>query len=124
MEIMVVLIIIGLVTALVGPNVMKRIGDARQKTAFNQIKLLSSAVKDYYLDMDEYPQRLSQLLENSGNKKWDGPYLDPAKIPLDPWGNEYEYIFPGQHGAFDIISYGADKSPGGEKANADIVSWE
>ena len=124
MEIMVVVIIIGMILGLVGPNMMRRFERAKVKSAKSQIILLRSAVNDFYLDMSEYPSRLDDLITNTGNASWDGPYLDPAKVPLDPWGEAYRYECPGQHGKFDIYSYGADKAPGGDGSDADITSWE
>ena len=123
MELMIVLVILGLVTALVAPNFMKKAEKAKVQSAEVQIRLLANAVKDYYLDMDEYPKELEHLVESPGSKKWDGPYLDPAQLPLDPWGEPYRYEFPGQHGRFDIYSYGADQNPGGDGYDADVTSW-
>jgi len=124
-EIMVVLLIIGLVSALVVPTAVKKIGRAKRQTAVAQVRMLANACKDYFLDMDQYPDRLEDLVQNPGSDKWDGPYLDPPKIPKDPWGNEYEYRKPGGEGRpFDIICYGSDGAPGGEKDAKDITSWE
>ncbi|NOY79889.1 MAG: type II secretion system major pseudopilin GspG [Kiritimatiellaeota bacterium] len=124
-EIMVVLLIIGLVSALVAPQVIKKLNRAKVQTAQTQVRLLKNACKDYYLDMDKYPDRLEDLIQDPGSDKWDGPYLDPPKIPKDPWGNDYHYNKPGQNDRpFDIVSFGADNAPGGEKNNADINSWE
>lgn len=124
MELMIVLLILGLLAALVVPNLMKKADKAKYKTGVLQLKLVSNAIKDYYLDMDVYPENLDDLVNPSGDNKWDGPYLDPPKIPVDPWGEAFHYQFPGQHGSFDLSSYGADKSPGGEKYDADINSWD
>lgn len=124
MELMIVLLIIGLLTAVVGPTFLKKADKAKYRTGQLQLKLVSNAIKDYYLDMDAYPDRLEDLVTNPGSNKWDGPYLDPPKVPVDPWGEPFQYNYPGQHGKFDLVSYGADKSPGGEKYNADINSWE
>jgi len=123
-EIMIVVVIIGMILGMVGPHLMKSLGKAKHKTCQSQIAILGNAAKDYYLDMSEYPSRLDDLITSPGSDKWDGPYLDPAKIPLDPWGESYHYDHPGQHGEFDIYSYGADKSSGGDSQNADIASWE
>ena len=124
-EIMVVLLIIGLLGALVAPKAINKLKKAKRQTAKVQIRLLANAAKDYYLDMDQFPDSLEDMVRNPGGEKWDGPYLEPAKIPNDPWDNEYHYEAPGQDGRdFDIVSYGADNAPGGEGDNADIVSWE
>lgn len=123
-EIMIVVLIIGMIMGLVGPNVLNKLRRAQHTNAKNQIMLLSNAVKDYYLDMAEYPTQLDDLVRSPGNAKWDGPYLDPPRIPLDPWGEPYGYSRPGQHGPYDISSYGADRAPGGTGDAADIGNWE
>ena len=114
-EIMVVLLIIGLLTALVGPHAMKRLSKAKRQAAGAQIKLLINVCKDYYLDMDAYPDRLEDLVDRpGGDDKWDGPYLDPPKLPLDPWGNEYQYeLRQGSDSPVVLSSHGPDGSPGG-----------
>ena len=123
-EIMIVVVIIGMILTLVGPDVVKKLKKARHGTAKNQIMLLSNAVDDYYLDISEYPGKLEDLVADPGNDKWDGPYLRPPKVPLDPWGEPFRYEHPGQHGDYDILSYGSDKAPGGESEAADINNWE
>ena len=81
---------------------------------------------DYKLDVGSYPETadgLQVLVENvSQIEKWDGPYIKPS-IPKDPWGNDYVYVCPGEHGEFDLMSYGADGVEGGEGENADITNW-
>jgi len=123
-EILIVVVIIGMILGLVGPNVVKKLKKAQTGTAKSQVLLLANACKDYYLDMSEYPSKLENLIQNPGTQKWDGPYLDPPKLPLDPWGEPYHYDVPGQHSAFDIYSYGTDKAPGGEGDAADANSWD
>jgi general secretion pathway protein G len=125
-EIMIVVVIIGMIMGLVGPNVMKKLQKAKHQNAKNQIKLLCNAVDDYYLDMSEYPGRLDDLVQNSGHEKWDGPYLTPPKVPLDPWGKEYRYEVPASQGSspYGLYSYGADNASGGEGESADVHSWE
>lgn len=125
-EIMIVVVIIGMIMGLVGPNVMKKLQKAKHQNAKTQIKLLCNAVDDYYLDMSEYPSRLDDLVQKSGNEKWDGPYLAIPKVPLDPWGNEYRYEVPASQGSlpYGIYSYGSDNASGGEGESADIHSWE
>ncbi len=124
MELMIVLLILGLIAALVTPNLMKKAEKAKYKSAELQIRLLANAINDYYLDVDDYPTRLEELVTPANNDKWDGPYLDPPQLPRDPWGEPYQYNYPGQHGRFDLVSYGADKAPGGDKYNADISNWQ
>lgn len=123
-ELLVVLVILGLIAGLVVPNIIGRTEVAKAKAAKAAIVSLSSAVDGYYLDVGSPPENLDDLVSEPGNSgNWRGPYAKQSLI-TDPWGNPYEYRFPGQHGEYDIISYGADRSPGGEGKNADINSWE
>jgi general secretion pathway protein G len=112
-EMMIVVVIIGLLAGLVGPRLLGRLDKAKRETARSQVHLLSNAVKDYYMDMDEYPKSLDDLLRNPGRNqnKWDGPYLDPAVVPKDPWGETYRYE-TSRDGGFTIASSGKDRSFG------------
>ena len=125
-ELMVVIVILVMLTSLAAPMVFKHIRSARITTAKTQIKLLEQALNDYKLDTGKYPdsdEGLQMLVENTANvEKWDGPYIKPA-VPKDPWGNDYVYVCPGEHGEFDLSSYGADGVEGGEGENADITNW-
>jgi general secretion pathway protein G len=121
---MIVIVIIGMIAGLVGPALIQNLVKAKVETAKTQITLLKNACKDYYLDMSEFPRSLDDLVSSPGNPKWDGPYLDPAKVPVDPWGQPYQYQCPGSHGDVDLFSFGNDKAQGGEGKNADITSWE
>lgn len=114
-EMMIVVVIIGLLAGLVGPRVLNRLEKAKRETAKSQIQLLSNSVKDYYMDMDEYPKSLEELLRNPGKNegKWDGPYLEPAIIPNDPWGQPYRYE-TSRDGGFAIASGGRDRSFGSD----------
>lgn len=127
-ELLVVLIILGLVASIAGPNVMKYLGSSKAKTAKLQIKEIGSALELYFLDTGQYPpseQGLKLLVNNDASVMgWNGPYFKQAQIPLDPWGNNYVYQMPGDHGAFDLMSYGADNQPGGESDDRDINNWE
>lgn len=131
-ELMVVLVILGILASLIVPRIMGRPEEARRVKAKVDIHALETALKLYQLDNGEYPsteQGLQALVElpSIGNlpRAWrDGGYLEKGKVPLDPWGNEYIYLCPGSHGDFDIISFGADREPGGEGKNQDIDSWE
>lgn len=127
-EILVVLAILALLVGLVGPRVMKQLGGAKSDTARLQIDDFGAALDLFYLDVGRYPdtqEGLEALVISPANTpKWDGPYLKKKKIPMDPWGTEYQYQSPGQHGDYDLYSYGADNSPGGDGDNSDIVSWE
>jgi general secretion pathway protein G len=126
-ELLVVIVIIGLLAALVGPRIIGKGDQARVKTAAAQIELLGQALDQFSLDNGRYPstsEGLNALLTDPGFDTWDGPYLKKRIIPKDPWGELYKYTSPGSNGDYDLISYGKDKTPGGEKYNADIVSWE
>ncbi len=123
-ELLVVLVILGLIAGLVVPNIIGRTEAAKFKAAKAAIVSLSSAVDGYYLDVGSPPDNLDDLISQPGNApNWRGPYAKQSLI-TDPWGNPYEYRFPGEHGEYDIISYGADRSPGGDGKNTDINSWE
>jgi len=126
-ELLVVMIILALLAALVGPQLFGRVDKARQQAAQAQIEIFSSALGAYRLDNGRYPstdQGLNALVERpSDARNWAGPYLSKA-IPKDPWGNDYAYKSPGDHGDYDIISYGEDGQPGGEGNATDIVSWK
>ncbi|MBK1722101.1 type II secretion system major pseudopilin GspG [Thiocystis violacea] len=127
-ELLVVLAILGLLAGLVGPQVMKFLGSSKSKTAKLQIDDLSSTLDLYRLELGRYPndgEGLSALIENPGDVAgWNGPYLKKGAVPKDPWGNDYQYRFPGEHGSFDIWSLGADNREGGDGENADVKSWE
>ena len=126
-ELMVVLVILGLLAALVAPRVLNRLGQSKQKIARTQIEMLSSALDQFKLDTGRYPtteEGLEALIKDPGVPGWNGPYLKKNKIPKDPWGRDFIYKCPGEHGDFDLYSLGADGKPGGTGENADIVSWE
>jgi len=126
-EILVVVTIIGLLAALVGPRLWKRISGGKQVAAKAQIELFGTALDAFRLDIGRYPtteEGLKALREKpSGADNWNGPYL-PKEIPLDPWKRPYIYISPGNHGDYDLVSLGADGVEGGEGENEDIVSWK
>ncbi|NCO53383.1 MAG: type II secretion system major pseudopilin GspG, partial [Deltaproteobacteria bacterium] len=112
---------------LVGPRMFGKVGSSKLKAAKAQISLLETALDTYRLDVGKYPttdQGLEVLrTKPSDVEKWDGPYL-PKDVPMDPWGKPYVYRSPGEHGDFDIISYGADGRQGGEGEDSDVVSWK
>jgi general secretion pathway protein G len=126
-EILVVITIIGLMVALVGPRVLNYLGESKVKTAKIQIQSFASALDLFYLDTGRYPlssEGLGALVQRGGSLvTWNGPYLKGGSLPDDPWGKPYAYRSPGQHGVYDIISYGADGQEGGTGAAADITSW-
>jgi general secretion pathway protein G len=127
-ELLVVLAIISLLAGLVGPQVMKHLGESKSKTARVQVEELAAALDMYKLDEGRYPSTsdgLNALIERpSSARSWNGPYLRKQKVPPDPWGNPYQYKSPGQHGKFDLSSLGADEAEGGEGEDKDINSWE
>lgn len=128
LELLVVLGIIAMLAGLVGPQVMKHMGESKVKAAKVQVEDLAQTLDMYKLDVGSYPtseQGLNALIENPGDiQRWNGPYLRKSKVPLDPWNNEYHYTSPGEHGKFDISSYGADGKEGGEGEDKDLNSWE
>ena len=123
-ELMIVIAILGLMAYMVAPRLMGVMGKAKPKLALTDIKNLETALDLFYLDVGRYPteeeglKALTQQPENLPN--WGGPYL--KKPPKDPWGRDYVYKFPGEHGPYDIMSYGADGQAGGEGENADITN--
>jgi general secretion pathway protein G len=126
-EIVIVVIIIGLLAALVGPRLFGKVSEAKLKTAKAQIELFGTTLDAFRLDVGRYPtteEGLKVLREKvSDIEMWKGPYL-AKEIPLDPWGRSYVYKSPGEHGEYDLISYGLDGVEGGEGENQDVVSWK
>jgi general secretion pathway protein G len=131
-EILVVITVIGLLAALVGPRILGRVSEAKSATAKAQVELLSVALDNYRLDNGLYPsteQGLAALQEKPTREpippNWRGPYLKRA-IPADPWGRPYVYRCPGEHdqGGNDLSSLGKDGQPGGDGEDADITSWK
>lgn len=126
-ELMIVIIIIGLLAGLVGPRLFGKLTQAKQKAAKAQIELFGTALDAFRLDVGRYPttdEGLKALREKpSGLDAWKGPYL-PKEIPMDPWGKPYLYKSPGEHGEYDLLTYGLDGVEGGEGENQDVVSWK
>ena len=127
-EMLVVVAIIGMFIALVGPRIWGNVDKAKFTQAKAQINNFQTALGTYKLDIGTFPtteQGLIALRVKPGdNAQWNGPYM-PKDLPKDPWGHDYAYKFPGEHGDEpDVISYGLDGQPGGEGLNADIVSWK
>jgi general secretion pathway protein G len=125
-ELLMVMAIIGLLAAIVAPKFMGKVGKAKQQAAQAQIELFGAALDAFRLDVGRYPtsEEGLQALRTSpeGAANWDGAYLK-KDIPRDPWNNPYLYKCPGDHGEYDIISFGADGKEGGESENKDIYSW-
>ena len=126
MELLIVLVILGLLAAVVGPVLYQRISPAKQSAAKSQIENFSTALDNYFVDVGSYPsteQGLNALrVAPTGASNWKGPYLK-KDIPNDPWGQPYQYKSPGRSGGYEIFSQGADGQPGGEEDKADITSW-
>jgi general secretion pathway protein G len=125
-ELLVVLAILGMLAALVGPQVLNQLGGAKSKSAGIQIRDFEQALELYKLDVGRFPRSnegLEALVSQpSGATGWNGPYLKKDEVPEDPWGNPYVYRSPGENGAMDIISLGADGRPGGEGEDADVTN--
>ncbi len=123
LELLVVMVIIGLLAAYVGPRYFAQIGRSEQGAARAQIESFAKALDAYRLDTGAYPtseQGLNALITKPGNElKWQGPYLQKA-VPLDPWARPYLYKGPVSNGDFELMSYGKDGQPGGEAESADI----
>ncbi len=128
-EMLVVVTIIALFAAIVGPKVLKHSDTARVTATRAQIESFMTALGAYKLNTGVYPtteQGLKALrVQPADTPQWGGPYL-PKEVPNDPWGTPYVYKFPSEQGGDEpeIISYGADRQPGGEGINGDIISWK
>ena len=126
-ELLVVLVILGLLAAFVAPQVLNYLGKAKTDAASAQVQNIAGILDLYRLDVGHYPtedEGLEALLERPADaERWNGPYVRRRDALTDPWGSIYEYRFPGEHGAFDIYSLGADQSEGGEGENQDVTSW-
>lgn len=126
-ELMVVILILGLLAGIVGPRFFGNVAKAKQKAAKTQIEIFGTALDSFRLDMGRYPTSAEGLnalrTKPSDGEGWNGPYLT-KELPLDPWGQAYQYVCPGTHGDYDLYSLGLDKTEGGEGENADVVSWK
>jgi general secretion pathway protein G len=126
-EILVVITIIGLIMALVGPRVLNYLAESKVKAARIQVESFASSLDLFHLDNGRYPttsEGLAALAQRPGNAEtWNGPYLRTGIVPNDPWGHPYIYRSPGEHGEYDIVSYGSDGQQGGSGTAADIESW-
>ncbi len=126
-EILVVITIIALIMSLVGPRVLNYLGESKVKAAKIQIQSFGSALDLFNLDTGRYPttsEGLTALVQSPGTiPAWNGPYLKGGVVPNDPWGKPFVYRSPGEHGPYDIMSYGSDGQEGGTGTAADVVSW-
>ncbi len=127
LELLVVVVIIGMLVGYVGPRYFRQIGKSQVTVVRDQMHAFGQAFDQYRLDTGHYPgaeEGLQALVVKPPNEsKWDGPYLKKG-VPLDPWGVPYVYKQPGEHGEYDLISYGKDGVPGGTGESADLGSWE
>ena len=127
-EILVVLTLIGIVMGIVGGNYLGQGEKAKAKAAKIEIEQIGQTLDLFRLEVGRYPttqEGLQALITApSGVPNWNGPYWKKSTLPKDPWTNEYKYASPGQHGGYDLWSYGADGKEGGEGINKDITSWE
>ena len=125
-EILVVITIIGLIMAIVGPRVLNYLGESKVKAAKIQIESFSSALDLFYLDMGRYPASgdgLAALVQRPGSAQaWNGPYLKGGVVPNDPWGHPYVYRSPVDRAPYEIVSFGSDGQEGGTGTAADISS--
>jgi general secretion pathway protein G len=126
LELLVVMVIIGLLAGYVGPKLFAQIGKSETKVTRAQIDALQKALDQYRIDTGRYPstqQGLAALTARPADEpRWQGPYLAKG-VPPDPWGRAYVYRSPGEHGDYDLVSYGHDGAPGGDGDNADLTSW-
>jgi general secretion pathway protein G len=127
LELLVVLVILGLLAAVATPQVLKYLSRARTQSAALQIHNLSTALDLYRLDVGRYPSEeegLISLVEApTTTANWNGPYVKTREMLKDPWGHPYHYRIPGEHGDYDLSSWGADNAVGGEGENQDVISW-
>jgi general secretion pathway protein G len=126
-ELLVVLVILGLLAAFAAPQVLKYLGRAKTDAARAQVQNIASILDLYRLEVGSYPSEqdgLEALLEQPPDAaRWNGPYVKRRDALVDPWGELYEYRFPGEHGAYDLYTLGADRSEGGEGEDEDVTSW-
>jgi general secretion pathway protein G len=131
-ELLVVMFVIGLLAALVAPDVFRNVGRSKAVAARSQIEMFSASLDAYRLDNDDYPsteQGLGALrrepLTAPQPRHWSGPYLR-KEVPADPWGRAYVYRNPGAHATngYDLVSYGRDGRPGGAGEDRDVTNWE
>ena len=122
-EIMIVVVIIGMIAALAVPKLMGNLEKAKVETTKSNLATLKTAVRNFKMDVGDYPNRLEELLTTNGSEKWDGPYLDMKSLPKDGWDMDFVYTLTDDNFGFDIQSYGADKTSGGDGVNKDLSCW-
>jgi general secretion pathway protein G len=126
LELLVVMVIIGLLVGYVGPKYFSQLGKSEVKAARAQMNAIEKALDQYRLDVGRYPtseQGLAALFVRPTNEaKWSGPYMK-KEVPADPWGKPFQFKSPGEHGEYDLLTYGKDGQPGGVDEAADITNW-
>jgi general secretion pathway protein G len=124
-ELLVVIAILSVIAAIVAPNLLGKADDANVHATKIQLEQITAAIDLYRLETGRYPRGLEELVTNPGDvPRWKGPYLRKRSLMQDPWHNEMQFQQPGQHGAYDLYSYGADGKPGGTGNDAEIGNWE
>ena len=124
-ELIVVIALVAVLAAVVAPNLLGKASDANRKSAMIQLEKVANSIELYRLETGRYPETLTDLVQQpQGVERWKGPYLRKRALLKDPWGNELVFRRPGEHGPFDLASYGGDGQPGGEGDDADIHNWE
>ena len=128
-ELMIVLVILGLIAGIVGPQALKYLGKGKTQSAKVQIENISAALDMYRLEVGSYPTTADGLkalvAQPSSAKGWNGPYLKKGEVPKDPWNNDYQYKRPGSNNhPYDLSSMGADGAVGGEGEDADLSLWQ
>ena len=125
MELIVVITILALVAVVIAPQMFDRADDAKRKAAQIQIDKVAASIQLYKLEVGSFPETLQDLVQQpAGADNWRGPYLQKKALLQDPWNRDLVYVQPGEHGRFDLLSYGSDGAAGGEGDNADITNWE
>ena len=127
-ELLLVLVILGVLAGIVVPRLGGTTERARNTAAESQISTFGTALDAYEVDMGNYPKGKTGLQDlitapRNAGKNWHGPYLKAEELPKDPWGNDYQYRSPGEHGEYDLFTLGADNQEGGEGINADVGNW-
>lgn len=126
LELLVVMVIIGLLASIITPMYFNQIGKSNVKVARAQLEALGQALDQFRLDVGRYPTTEQGLVAlrtaPAGLGQWKGPYLK-RDVPMDPWGQPYQYLAPGKHGEYDLWSHGSDGQPGGDGEAADVTSW-
>lgn len=127
LELLVVIAILGLLAAIVGPQVIKYLGSSKTQSASVQAKNIATSLELFRLDAGRYPtaeEGLGALMKSPpAVQVWNGPYLPQESALIDPWGNPYQFKVPGEHGEIDVFSYGADKAKGGTGEAKDVGNW-